>query len=129
MIHSFTKKEILEASQAINHLTMQNVPQKTAYRLAKLAQKIRSLAKDIDKDRLKLYKVWGKEKTQGKGDFSVAEEKMPEFLTELDKMLGVTVEVDFHPVACNQFKEIQAEAILGMGAFMVEEELITLAPR
>ena len=124
MKETFTYKEILEAVQASNHLTMMPAPPKTAYRLAKLVNKLRSLSKDIDKNRFELYKIWGHEKTPGKGDYAVPEDKMPDFLKELDTFLGGSIEIEFHPIVCNQFEKLPAEAIIGMGKFMVEQELI-----
>lgn len=127
MKESFTYRQIGEANQAAVQLGMMRVGQKTAYKLARIIEKTKSIGKDINKGQLEFYKKYGHEKTQGKNDWTIPEDKQVEFMKEFDEFMdGTTVEIEFMPVACNMFEELPANCILGMGNFMIEEEKIVL---
>lgn len=126
MKETFTYDEIMKANQAAMQLSIIKVPQKTAYRLSKLLYKLSSLTKDIDKERLALYKKFGTEKNPGQGDYTVGAEQQVKFMEALDLVMGQTLEVEFLPIACNMFTELPAQCIFGMGKFMIEEEKIVM---
>lgn len=125
MKETFTYKEIQEAQNAAIQLGQIRVNQKTAYRLARIIDKLKIVGKDIGKQELELYKKYGKEKTPGKGDWTVPDAEFESFMPVLNEFMDNTVEVEFMPIACNMFAELPAAAIVGMGKFMIEEELIT----
>jgi hypothetical protein len=125
MKESFTYREIQEALPAAQQLGALNAPQKTAYRLARIIEKLKIAGKEIGKAQLELYKIYGHEKTPGKGDWNIPEDKLMEFIPVMDSLMDMhTIEIDFMPVACNMFTAMSASNIVAMGRFMVEEEII-----
>lgn len=121
---TFTYREILEANNAAMMLGQMRVGQKTAYRLAKIMNKLRLLSQDIEKEKIEMYKNYGSENPGKKGEFKIPDDKMDEFNKIFEEFLKTNVEVEYHPVACNMFQELPAAAIVGMGNFMIEEEKI-----
>ena len=125
MKETFTYREIQEALPAAQGLGQLNVPQKTAYRLSRIIEKLKSAGKDIGKAQLELYKQYGHEKTPGKGDWNIPEDKIAEFIPVMDKLMDEnTIEIEYNPVACNMFTALPAASIVAMGKFMIETELI-----
>lgn len=125
MKETFTYREIQEALPAAQGLGQLNAPQKTAYRLARIIEKLKSAGKEVGKAQLELYKKYGHEKTPGKGDWNIADDKLVEFIPVMDKLMDEsTVEIEYMPVACNMFTAMPASTIVAMGRLMIEQELI-----
>ncbi|CAM5998858.1 unnamed protein product [Sphagnum balticum] len=52
-------------------------------------------------------------------------EKMEEFIKAMDDLMeNSTIEIEYMPVACDMFPQLSASAILGMGKFMTESNMI-----
>ena len=125
MKETFTYREIQDALPAAQQLGALNAPQKTAYRLARLIEKLKSAGKEIGKAQLELYKKHGAEKTPGKGDWNIPDDKLATFIPVMDKLMDDNkIEIDFMPIACNMFTAMPASVIVAMGKLMVEKETI-----
>lgn len=124
MQDTFTYREIEEAINGAIVLGQMPVGQKTAYRLARIMTKLRSVKMDIEKSKVELYKQWGTESPGKKGEFKIADDKMEEFNKIFVEFMEQTIEVEYMPIACNMFAQLPAAAIVGMGKFMIEEEKI-----
>ena len=128
MKEKFTYREINDANQAIGQLGQITVGQKTAYRLSRIMEKVRSAGRQVGKDQLEIYKQLGYRNPAAQGGWAVKPENMEAFIKAMDDLMdNKTIEIEYMPVACNMFAQLPAEAILGMGKLMVEEEKI-IAP-
>jgi hypothetical protein len=124
MTESFTYQEILEAQNAAMQLGMISVPQKTAYRLSRIIDRLRTCTNIITKEKMDLYKKYGTETKEGSGEYKIPDEKLTEFKSIWEMFLEQKMDIDFMPVAINMFQQLPAAAIVGMGRFMIEEEKI-----
>lgn len=124
MQDTFTYQEIEEAINGAIVLGQMAVGQKTAYRLARIMTKLRSIKIGIEKEKIELYKEWGTETPGKKGEFKIPDDKMDEFQKAFKEFMETTIEVEYMPIACNMFAQLPAAAIVGMGKFMIEEEKI-----
>lgn len=124
MQDTFTYREIEEAINGAIVLGQMPVQQKTAYRLAKIMNRLRSIKISIEKEKVELYQIHGSETPGKKGEFKIPDDKMEEFNKSFFEFMERTVEVEYQPIACNMFQNLPAAAIVGMGKFMIEEEKI-----
>ena len=128
MKDTFTYNEVLQAYNSCMQIGMNNVPQKTAYRLSRIMDRLQAASKIIHKEKMDLYKKYGTETQAGKGEYKIPDDKMKDFEKIWETFLEQTMEIEYPgPIACNCFPALPAAAILGMGKFMVEEEKI-IAP-
>ena len=125
MKDTFTYREINEANQAIAQLGQITVNQKTAYRLSRIMEKVRSAGRQVGKEQLEIYKQLGYKNLAAQGGWAVKPENMEAFIAAMDLLMdGKTVEIEYMPIACDMFAQLPADAIIGMGRFMTETSLI-----
>ena len=125
MIEKFSYREIQEANQAIGQLGQITVNQKTAYRLSRIMEKVRSAGRQVGKEQLEIYKQLGYKNPAAQGGWAVKPENMEAFIKAMDDLMdNRTVEIEYMPIACDMFAQLPAEAIVGMGRFMIETTVI-----
>ena len=125
MKDTFTYREINEANQAIAQLGQITVNQKTAYRLSRIMDKVRSAGRQVGKEQLEIYKQLGYKNPAAQGGWAVKPENMEAFIKAMDELMDThTVDIEYTPIACDMFAQLPAEAILGMGRFMIETTVI-----
>jgi hypothetical protein len=124
MKDSFTYQEILEAQNAAMQLGMISVPQKTAYRLSRIMDRLRTSTNIITREKMDLYKKYGTETKPGSGEYKIPDEKLTEFKGIWETFLEQKMDIEYMPIAVNMFQQLPAAAICGMGRFMIEEEKI-----
>lgn len=124
MQDTFTYQEIMEAYGAAQQLSMIAIPQKTAYRLSRLLDRLTTCFKQITKEKIELVKKYGVEEKPGSGGYKIPDEKKAEFEKIWETFCEQTMDIEYMPIACNMFPSLPAACILGMGKFMIEEEKI-----
>ena len=89
-------QDLVVAEQPMARLMEQKMSALTAYRLALIVRQMEPHLAEFKKQRLEIARRYGEEKD---GQVTVPEERMAEFLKELQPLLDEEVEIKFHPIS------------------------------
>jgi len=89
--------ELQQITGALGKIINKPIQFKLAYRLTKFANKLQSVFKDIEKQRVTLVEKYGVEDKEKK-TFSVPKEKLEEFHKEFDLVLEKDISLDIEPI-------------------------------
>ena len=87
------RKRLTEVNGSLNAVLGTAIDFKLAYRMRKLAGKILSALKDIEKYRSNLVVEMGVEKVKGRGEYSVPDEKVADFKKKFEAYLEGNVDI------------------------------------
>ncbi len=88
-------QQLVEGEKALGNLMQQPMAAGTAYRLAMLARQTVPYFEQFYKQRMEIARKYGKE---ADGQINVPNEKLKEFVTEIETLLGEDVDVSFKPI-------------------------------
>ena len=99
---------------------------KVAYRLGTLLKRLSEEMKTLEENRVKLVKKYGEENEETK-QFSVPQEKTPDFYKEFNELMQIEIDIDFEPISLKEFGDISISASDVMrldGKIIVNDEVV-----
>jgi hypothetical protein len=107
-----TLKQLVEKSESLGKLLNKELPIRSAYRLGRLSNAIKSELEQYDIHRNLLIKKYGKEKD---GQISIdPKDKLAidKFVKDNDELLSVSVKIDsYNPISINELGDIKLSPI------------------
>jgi hypothetical protein len=121
-------REIIEHINAIGAFTKDKMPTKLSFAVVKNFNKLQAAYKDYDQARLNLIDIYAEKDDEGKnklgedGTAIIKTDSQDTFLTEINELLDIEVEIDVHMVDYSVIENIQL-AVADMAAieFMIKE--------
>lgn len=116
-----TLTTLVDGEQPLYRLLEVKLPIKVAYRLSKLANKIKKELTVFYEQRLNLYKQYGECVDVVKDSWSIKPENISKFKEDLKQLSDEEVDIDIPPLSITDFGDIQIESsILSELAFILE---------
>ena len=88
--------EIYMSTSAMNKLIDASLPAKLSFRLVRAMREMNDALKNLEEERTKLIKKYGKD--SGDGNVTVSEENKSQFLEEFSNLLTEEIEIQWEPV-------------------------------
>ncbi len=88
-------QQLVEGEKVLGNLMQQSMAAGVAFRLAMLIKKIAPCLEQFHKQRMEIARKYGKE---ADGQINVPNEKLKEFVTEIETLLSEDVDVSFKPI-------------------------------
>ena len=104
----FALGEIRNMKDPLTSLLDKEVPIKTAWALNRLVKVFDKELGEIEEFRVSLIKKLGTEDDEG--NVQVPEDKMQEFVTEFNELLGQEIDTDFEPIKVDSFGDVNLSA-------------------
>lgn len=95
--------EIVDSAQTLNKVLNCQIPVKLAYRLKRMADAVKSVLKTFTKERNALVIEYGE--PNEKGEVIVKEENKEKFMSEVDELTSVVVELNAEPIPFTLLEE------------------------
>jgi hypothetical protein len=93
---TFSLGELKSIEESLRKLVAVQLPIVLSYKLSKVIKKINDALTSLEEHRLTLVQRYGD--SQPDGSIKVPPDKVEEFMTEYNQLLGVEVEIDFSPI-------------------------------
>ncbi len=100
-------KDLLDAKPALEKIIGQDIDITQSFKLAKMVRTLNEHYKDYDDQRVSLVRKLG-EKDEVTGNFEVKDSaKKAEFVSEMEKLLAIEVELAFEPLSLTDFEGVK----------------------
>jgi single-stranded DNA-specific DHH superfamily exonuclease len=88
--------EIYMSTSAMNKMIDASLPAKLSFRLVRAMREMNDVLKNLEEERSKLIKKYGKD--NGDGNITVSEENKSQFLEEFTNLLSEEIEIQWEPI-------------------------------
>lgn len=93
--------EIFVSTSVMNKMVDATLPAKLSFRLVRMMKGMNDALVNLEEERSKLIKKYGKE--QGDGTVTVSEENKKQFVDEFNDLLAEQIEINWEPVEPEEF--------------------------